>query len=76
MFTVSPVYIRDHDPRCSVAGTEPTARHIGGSYKMPFMRWYQEGGSQRPPWSPGVPQVESEDLVANIPNTFVNMNIY
>ena len=27
-------------------GTEPTARLSGGSYRMPFSRWYQEGGSQ------------------------------
>jgi len=32
---------------------EPITRRVGGSYRMPFMRWYQEGGSQRSTRSPG-----------------------
>jgi len=43
---------------------EPAARPTGGSYRMPFSRWYQEGGSQHSPRSPGGPQVRPEVLVA------------
>ena len=50
---------------CSVAWwTEPAARRSGGSYRMPLSRWYQEGGSQHSPRSPGGPQVRPEVLVA------------
>jgi len=36
------------------------ARRTGGSYRMPSSRWYQEGGSQHSPRSPGGPQVRPE----------------
>ena len=62
MFTVGPVHARDHGPGRSVTGArnQPT----GGSYRMPLSRWYQEGGSQHFPRSPGGPQVRPEVLVA------------
>ena len=50
---------------CSVAWwTEHAARRTGGSYCMPLSWWYQEGGSQHSPRSPGGPQVRPEVLVA------------
>jgi len=38
ILTVGPVYARDHDPGCSIAGvTKPASRRTGGgSYCMPI----------------------------------------
>ena len=44
--------------------TKPAARPTWGSYKMPLSRWYQDGGSQHSPRSPGGPQVRPEVIVA------------
>jgi len=65
MFTVSLVHTRDHGPelfRCW--STESTARHSGGSHRMPFQDGTRKIESQRSPQSPGDPQVESEVLAA------------
>jgi len=43
---------------------EPTARHSGGSYRMPFQDGTRKIEIQHSPRSPGGPQVESEVLVA------------
>ena len=52
--------------------TKPTARRTGGSYRMPFSRWYQEGGSQHSPQSLGALRSNRKIELHNIPNTTVN----
>ena len=75
MFTVGLVHARDHSQGCSVAGVQNRPQGVHeGLIGCPFLGWYQEGGSQRSPWSPGGPQVESKVLVAQ--HTSVNTNIY
>jgi len=59
MFTVSPLRTRDHDPRCSVADTEPTVRRFRG--KGSYLYALQEVSIRRgstPYGTPGGPQVE------------------
>ena len=58
-FAVGPVHTRDHGPGLFHCWRmEPVARRKEGSYRMPLSRWYQEGGSQRFPRSPGGPHVK------------------
>jgi len=57
--TVCPVHAGDHGLGRSIAGV--WNRLLGlqeGLRECPLSRWYQEGGGQRSPRSPGGPQVD------------------
>jgi len=74
MFIMGPVHTWDHDLGCSVAGTRNLPQGIHeGLIGFFFIRWYQEGESQRFLRSPGALRSNRKIELHNISNTTVNI---